>query len=105
VKAILAKKQKIHRTERRLAMSYTDYQLQERRVIEEIKKGNYEAVEGLFAFPLGSGRSKTPTVSSRFAGVAVIIALIAAFAGFLFWSPGTGTNNTERPVQVAESSR
>ena len=86
-------------------MSHTGQHSHKRRVIEEIRKGNYEAVDGLFAFPLGSGRSDATVGSSRFAGVAVLVALVAAFAGFLLWSPGTGTSHTERPVQVVQGTR
>jgi hypothetical protein len=105
VKVILKEQQKTDRPKRRFAMSYTGYHSQERRVIEEIRKGNYEAVDGLFAFPLGSGRTETTVGSSRLAGVAVFVALVAAFAGFLLWSPGTGTSRTERPVQVVQGTR
>jgi hypothetical protein len=105
VKVILERRQKEEqqkKPQRRFAMSYTGHHSQERRVIEEIRKGNYEAVDGLFAFPLGSGRSETTGGSSRFVGVAVFVALVAAFAGFLLWSPGNGH---ESPVQVVQGSR
>lgn len=83
-------------------MSHNYYGWDERRTIDQIRKGNYEAIDGLFAFPLGSARREaidSPSLHARRP-----ITLIARFIHFVSRSARKYAYREEGPTRVAKET-
>jgi hypothetical protein len=89
--------------QRRFAMTHTGYHSPERRLIEEIRKGNFEAVNGLFAFPLGTGR--TDMMAAQSFVVERFTVMINACVRFLSRSAGKLAHHRELLTQPAQHTR